>query len=60
MSYTFDDLDVGGQLRIGTGLCPALGEGNKKINGPLKVSNNNISAIIEIEKTSKYERKFLK
>ena len=33
MSYTFDDLDVGGQLRIGTGLCPALGEGDKKIDG---------------------------
>ena len=33
MSYTFDDLDVGGQLRIGTGLCPSLGEGDKKIDG---------------------------
>ena len=33
MSFCFDDLDIGGQLRVGTGICPAIREGNSKING---------------------------
>ena len=33
MSYTFDDVTVGGQLRVGTGYVPAIKEGDIKING---------------------------
>ena len=33
MSYTFDDVTVGGQLRVGTGYVPAIKEGDVKING---------------------------
>ena len=29
----FDDVNVGGQLKVGTGVCPAIKEGNQKING---------------------------
>ena len=35
MSFNFDDLMVGGQLKTGQGLVPAIGEGNKKINGSM-------------------------
>ena len=28
-----DDISVGGQLRVGTGICPAIKEGDQKING---------------------------
>ena len=28
-----DDITVGGQLRVGTGICPAIKEGDQKING---------------------------
>ena len=27
------DLDVGGQLKVGGGVCPPIGEGDHKING---------------------------
>ena len=33
MSIGLDDLIVGGQLRVGTGLCPPIKEGDIKING---------------------------
>ena len=33
MSWNFDDLVVGGQLRVGTGICPPIKEGDVKING---------------------------
>jgi len=33
MSWNFDDTVVGGQLRVGTGLCPPIKEGDYKING---------------------------
>ena len=29
----FDDVNIGGQLKVGTGVCPAIKEGNQKING---------------------------
>ena len=29
----FDDLNVGGQFKVGTGVCPAIKEGAQKING---------------------------
>ena len=29
----FDDVNIGGQLKVGTGVCKAVKEGNKKING---------------------------
>ena len=29
----FDDVNIGGQLKIGTGIVPAIGEGPVKING---------------------------
>ena len=28
----FPDVVVGGQLKVGTGVCPPIGEGLKKIN----------------------------
>ena len=33
MSFAFDDISCGGQLQVGTGVVPAIGVGNKKING---------------------------
>ena len=33
MSFNLDDIQVGGQVRVGTGIVPAIGEGDKKING---------------------------
>ena len=33
MSIGFDDVIAGGQLRVGTGLCPPIKEGDTKING---------------------------
>ena len=33
MSIGVDDLIVGGQFRVGTGLCPPIKEGDPKING---------------------------
>ena len=31
----FDDVNIGGQLKIGTGVCKAIKEGNQKINGSM-------------------------
>jgi len=33
MSFNFDDLSCGGQLQVGTGVVPAIGVGDNKING---------------------------
>ena len=33
MSFNFDDQNIGGQLKVGTGICPAIGEGATKVNG---------------------------
>ena len=33
MAWGMDDCIVGGQIRIGTGLCPPIKEGDFKING---------------------------
>ena len=33
MTMGFDDLSVGGQLRVGTGFCAPIKEGDEKING---------------------------
>ncbi len=33
--WGFDDLQVGGQLRVGTGICPPIKEGNERINGSM-------------------------
>ena len=35
MSINFDDVNVGGQLKVGTGICKGIKEGNKKINGSM-------------------------
>lgn len=37
MAFCLDDPVVGGQIKVGTGVFPALGEGNKKINGSMGV-----------------------
>ena len=29
----FDDVNIGGQLKVGTGVCPAIKEGAQAING---------------------------
>ena len=29
----FDDVNIGGQLKVGTGVCRAIKEGRQKING---------------------------
>ena len=31
----FDDVNIGGQLKVGTGVCKAIKEGNEKINGSM-------------------------
>mgnify|MGYP003116175201 CR=1 FL=1 len=33
MTWNFDDLNVGGQLQVGAGVPPAVGQGDKRING---------------------------
>ena len=33
MSFNLDDVNVGGQLHVGTGVYPAIKEGRNKING---------------------------
>ena len=33
MSFNLDDANIGGQLKVGTGICPATGEGPTKVNG---------------------------
>ena len=33
MSFNMDDVQVGGQLRVGTGICNPIKEGDYKING---------------------------
>ena len=35
MSWNFDDIQVCGQLRVGTGIVPAIKEGDTKINGSM-------------------------
>ena len=35
MSYNFDDSNVGGQVKVGTGIVPAIKEGDEKINGSM-------------------------
>jgi len=35
MSWNFDDIQVGGQLRVGTGIVAAIKEGDTKINGSM-------------------------
>ena len=33
MSFNLDDVNTGGQLKVGTGISPAIGEGILKVNG---------------------------
>ena len=33
MSFNLDDAVIGGQLKVGTGIAPAVGEGPVKVNG---------------------------
>ena len=33
MSFNLDDAQIGGQLKVGTGIAPACGEGPVKVNG---------------------------
>ena len=33
MSFYLDDVNVGGQLKVGSGVVPAVGEGDKRVNG---------------------------
>jgi hypothetical protein len=35
MSFCQDDINVGGQLKVGTGIAPAIKEGDQKINGSM-------------------------
>ena len=37
MSFAFDDISCGGQLQVGAGVVPAIGVGDKKINGSAHV-----------------------
>ena len=37
MSFQLDDVQVGGQLRVGTGICNPINEGDYKINGSAHV-----------------------
>ena len=40
MSFNFDDQNIGGQLKVGTGICPAIGEGATKVNGSALVEGH--------------------
>ena len=33
MSFNLDDANVGGQIKVGTGIFPAIGEGVTRVNG---------------------------
>ena len=33
MSFNLDDANVGAQLKVGTGIFPAIGEGVTRVNG---------------------------
>ena len=33
MTFNLDDTNIGGQLKVGTGIFPAIGEGTSRING---------------------------
>ena len=33
MSFNLDDANIGGQLKVGTGIFPAIGEGDARVNG---------------------------
>ena len=35
MTWNLDDCNVGGQLKVGTGICPPIKEGDEKINGSM-------------------------
>ena len=35
MSLNLDDVVIGGQLKVGVGVCPAINEGDKRINGSM-------------------------
>jgi len=35
MSFFSDDQNIGGQLKIGEGIVPAIGEGITKVNGSM-------------------------
>jgi len=35
MSWGFDDTNIGGRLQVGTGIVPAIKEGDEKINGSM-------------------------
>ena len=37
----FDDVNIGGQLKVGTGVCPAIKEGRQKINGSALIEGIN-------------------
>ena len=37
MSFAFDDISCGGQLQVGTGVVPAIKQGDEKINGSAHV-----------------------
>ena len=37
MSFAFDDISCGGELQVGTGVVPAIGLGDNKINGSAHV-----------------------
>ena len=35
MTMNLDDVNVGGQLKVGSGVVPAVGEGDKRVNGSI-------------------------
>ena len=35
MSLNLDDVVIGGQLKVGVGVCPPINEGDKRINGSM-------------------------
>ena len=35
MSFNLDDVNIGGQLKVGTGIVPAVKEGDERINGSM-------------------------
>ena len=42
----FDDVNIGGQLKVGTGVCRAIKEGRQKINGSALVEGPMVQIIL--------------
>ena len=47
MSFNLDDANIGGQLKVGTGICPATGEG-ATFNCPPILASSKLNDIVKL------------